>query len=84
MPMLSNLYERLLFDLPKAGGVVEKGILRIRNQFPGLQVRYTLDGSEPEKNDSLYIKPIKVNSADQIVIRVFDINGRGGNSIKIK
>ena len=84
MPMLSNIYNRLLFDLPKAGGIVEKGILQIRQQFPGLQVRYTLDGSEPEKKDLLYIKPIKVNYSDQIVIRVFDNNGRGGNSIKIK
>jgi len=84
MPMLSNLSEGLLFDLPKPGGIIEKGMLRVRQQFPGLKVRYTLDGNEPDENDTLYEIPTKVNQSDQVVIRVFDNNGRGGNPIIIR
>ena len=84
MPMLSSLNEELLFDLPKPGGIIEKGMLRVRQQFPGLKVRYTLDGDEPDENDTLYEIPTKVNQSDQVVIRVFDNNGRGGNPIIIR
>ena len=39
---------------------------------------------EPDLNSSLYISPVKISSLSDVVIRVFDINGRGGNSINIK
>ena len=84
LPMISKLYEDILFDIPKAGGIIENGILKIRQQFPGLHIRYTTDGSEPDLNSSLYISPVKISSLSDVVIRVFDINGRGGNSINIK
>ena len=84
LPMISKLYEDILFDIPKAGGVVENGTLKIRQQFPGLNIRYTLDGSEPDLNSNLYDGPVEVSSLSDVVIRVFDINGRGGSSIKIK
>ena len=82
--MISKFYENLLFDIPKAGGIIENDTLKIRQQFPGLKIRYSLDGSEPDLNSNLYDSPVKVSSSDKIVIRVFDSNGRGGNSIKIK
>ena len=84
LPMISKFYENLLFDIPKAGGIIENDTLKIRQQFPGLKIRYSLDGSEPDLNSNLYDSPVKVSSSDKIVIRVFDSNGRGGNSIKIK
>ena len=82
LPMISKLYEDILFDIPKAGGIIENGILKIRQQFPGLHIRYTTDGSEPDLNSNLYDSPVKISSSSDIVIRVFDSNGRGGNSIK--
>ena len=84
LPMISKLYEDILFDIPKAGGIIENGTLKIRQQFPGLHIRYTTDGSEPDLNSSLYSSPVKISSLSDVVIRVFDINGRGGNSINIK
>ena len=82
--MISKLYEDILFDIPKAGGIIENGTLKIRQQFPGLNIRYTTDGLEPDLNSSLYNSPVKISSSGDVVIRVFDINGRGGSSIKIK
>ena len=82
--MISKLYEDILFEIPKASGIIENETLKIRQQFPGLNIRYTTDGSEPELNSRLYSSPVKISSSSNIVIRVFDSNGRGGNSIKIK
>ena len=55
--MISKFYENLLFEPPKAGGIIENGTLKIRQQFPGLPIRYTLDGSEPDLNSNLYDSP---------------------------
>ena len=84
LPLLSKLNKDFLFDLPKPGAIIEKGILKIRQQFPGLEIRYTIDGKNPRKTDLLFTKPIEVNPSDKIVVRLFDLNGRGGNSIKLK
>ena len=83
LPLLSKLNKDLLFDLPKPGAIIENGILKIRQQFPGLEIRYTTDGKKPSKTDILFTKPVEVKSSDKIIVRLFDLNGRGGNSIKL-
>lgn len=83
LPLLSKLNKDLLFDLPKPGAIIENGILKIRQQFPGLEIRYTTDGKKPSKTDILFTKPVEIKSSDKIVVRLFDSNGRGGNSIKL-
>ena len=83
LPLLSKLDKDLLFDLPKPGAIIENGILKIRQQFPGLEIRYTTDGKKPSKTDILFTKPVEIKSSDKIVVRLFDSNGRGGNSIKL-
>ena len=59
-------------------------ILKARQLFPGLEIRYTLNGKKPSITDQLYTSPVKIKSNDQVILRVFDSNGRGGNSIKIQ
>jgi hypothetical protein len=46
-------------------------------------VRYSLDGTAPTMDDTLYTTPVEVSNSDQIVLRVFDTNGRAGNTISI-
>ena len=82
--MISQLYGGLAYDLPKPGAIIDRGQLKVRQQFPGLSIHYTLNGKEPNISDLLFSGPIKLSPSDQIIIRVFDPNGRGGNSIRIK
>ena len=84
LQFLSNNYEKIYFDLPKPGAILDNLTLRARQQFPGLEIRYTLNGKKPEKTDQLYTFPVKIKPNDQVILRVFDSNGRGGNSIKIQ
>jgi len=83
LPMLATLYPKLLFDIPKPGAIVVDGMLFIRQQFPGMEIRYTRDGTIPKKEDAVYTNPITVTSSDQLVVRLFDTNGRGSNPLKI-
>ena len=84
LAMINDLYGGIQHDLPKPGGIIENGILKVRQQFPGLEVRYTLDGSKPSENDPLYFKPITIKSNASISLRTFDTKGRGGRIIEIK
>ena len=72
------------FDLPKPGAIIDNFTLKARQQFPGLEIRYTLNGKKPSVTDHLYTSPVKIKSNDQVILRVFDSNGRGGNSIKVQ
>ena len=80
---MNSLYGGLSFDLGKPGAIISNDSLYIRTKFPGLIIRYTTDGSIPNKTSKKYKFPIKVNPNDQILLRVFDGFGRGGNYIKL-
>ena len=51
--------------------------------FPGLDIKYTLDGSEPSFSSKTYESPIEVQDSDIINLRLFDKTGRGGNAILV-
>lgn len=40
--------------------IVKDGLLYANVQFPGLEIRYTTDGSEPSINSLLYNGPVKI------------------------
>ncbi len=80
---MNSLYGGLSFDLGKPGAIISNDSLYIRTKFPGLIIRYTTDGSIPNKTSKKYKFPIKVNPNDQILLRIFDGFGRGGNYIKL-
>jgi hypothetical protein len=63
--------------------MIKGDTLHIRQQFPGLEIRFTRNGKTPTLSDEKYSTPVNIQSTDQIVVRVFDPNGRGGNSLKI-
>ena len=80
---MKTLYGGLSFDLGKPGAKISNDSLYVRTKFPGLIVRYTTDGSVPNKNSNKYKNPIKVNPNDQILLKIFDGFGRAGNYIKL-
>ena len=83
LPIVAAALGQLAFDLPKPGAVIEDGELKVRQQFPGLGVHYTLDGTLPNIEDPLYTEEVKVSESATVILRTFDENGRGGNSIQI-
>ena len=83
LPVLHHRFPEIVYDLPKPGGVIENDTLYVRSQFPGLQVRYSLDGSVPNQTSKLYQYPILIDSDDVVVLRSFDTQLNGGKSIRV-
>ena len=84
LPMVDNIFGGLSYDLPKPGGKVINDTLYANTVFPGLSIKYTLDGSIPIESSENFISPIKINEGNIVNLRLFDNTGRGGNSIIVE
>ena len=78
LPRLDYLEGGFYYRIPDPGAVIEDGILKANVSFPGLTIRYTTDGSEPDVNSQLYTEPVRVGLIAGV--RVFNSIGRGGRS----
>ncbi len=83
LPMIENIYGGLSYDLPKPGGIIKNDSLYANSAFPGLNIKYTLDGSLPNSESMNYKNPVKLNQDDIVNLRLFDNNGRGGYTIQV-
>ena len=70
------------YYIPPAGAKIEDGKLFANTRFPGLTIRYTLDGSEPTANSAEYTGPIEVNG--DVRLKVFSGGGNTSRSVVVK
>ena len=78
LPKLDRIFGGFQYRIPAAGVLVKDGKVFANVQFPGLQIRYTTDGTLPTQNSSLYTEPIIDNG--KIKISVFDTKGRSSRA----
>ena len=78
LPMLDYYQGGYGYRIPKPGLILENGLYAANLQFPGMLIRYTLDGKDPDSQSSIYKDPIK-DDGKGIKFRAFDSRGRGGN-----
>ena len=83
LPIIDNIYGGLSYDLPKPGGIIKNDSLYANSVFPGLNIKYTLDGSLPNIESMNYNNPVKLNKDDVVNLRLFDNKGRGGHPIQV-
>ena len=83
LPIIDNIYGGLSYDLPKPGGIIKNDSLYANSAFPGLNIKYTLDGSLPDNESMNYKNPVKLNQDDIVNLRLFDNKGRGGYPIQV-
>jgi len=60
LPRLALLNGGYNFRVPLPGAINKEGILYANVEFPGLEIRFTTDGSEPTVQSQLYTKPVKI------------------------
>ncbi len=82
LPRLDYFQGGFNYRIPDAGAVIEDGVLKANVAFPGLEIRYTTDGGEPDANSRLYKEPISVGT--RACLKVFTSTGRAGRSCTIK
>ena len=74
---------RVNYRIPLPGAVIEDGELKANIRFPGLTLRYTLNGSEPTVSSQVYTKPVKVNANDIVKIAAFNSIGRKSRTVTL-
>lgn len=82
LPRLAYYNGGYNFRIPKPGVIVEDGKYKSNIQFPGMTIRYTTNGKEPDANSPVYEKPIPANGI--VKFRAFDAKGRGGNVAEVQ
>ena len=83
LPIIDNIYGGLSYDLPKPGGIIKNDSLYANSVFPGLNIKYTLDGSLPDIESMNYNNPVKLNKDDVVNLRLFNDKGRAGYPIQV-
>ena len=75
IPQMDYYWDSLYYRIPPPGAIKENGMLYANTLYPGLAIRYTTDGTEPNINSTLYTEPIAVNST--IKLKAFNDLERG-------
>ncbi len=81
LPRLSYINSGYNYRLPLPGALVEEGMLMANIEFPGLDIRFTTDGSEPHATSPLYMKPTAVSG--MVRLKAFDASGKGSRTIEV-
>ncbi|MFW5725405.1 MAG: beta-N-acetylhexosaminidase, partial [Bacteroidota bacterium] len=79
---LSQLFGGYHYRVPLPGATIREGILRANTEFPGLTIRFTLDGSQPHAGSTLYTEPVPI-AADVVKLKAFDSGGGESKTIEI-
>ena len=82
LPRLSLLNGGYNFRVPLPGAIVREGMLYANVEFPGLEIRFTTDGSEPTMQSQLYTEPVKV--AGTVKLKSFVKGGRYSRTSVVK
>ena len=78
LPRLSYYNGGYDYRVPKPGISLQDGKYFSNVEFPGLTIRYTTNGKDPDAGSKVYTGPVNYNGG-VIKFRAFDPKGRGGN-----
>jgi len=82
LPRLDYLNGGYGYRIPKPGVVEQNGQLVANEQFPGLTIRYTTNGKDPDAKSSVYKDGVTIGNS-VIKFRAFNNKGRGSNVTEI-
>jgi len=79
LPRLSYLNGSYNYHVPLPGALVENGMLKANVAFPGLTIRYTTDGSEPNDKSAAFTNAFKATG--NIKLKSFDAAGKASRTV---
>ncbi len=82
LPRLAGLHGGFNYRIPLPGAIIENNRLNANIEFPGLIIRYTTDGSEPDRSSTIYTDPVLVSGT--VKLRAFDIAGRHSRTVVVE
>jgi hexosaminidase len=69
------------YRIPTAGAAIINGAVAANLQVPGLVIRYTTNGKEPDAKSKVYTGPVKEKGI--ITFKVFDTRGRSSRATTV-
>jgi hexosaminidase len=75
-PRLDVLANGIGYRLPPPGIVIKNGVAMINAEFPGLTIRYTLDGTEPTPQSPIYTTPLSATKGTVVKTITTSATGR--------
>ena len=78
LPRLDKLFGGYEYRIPLPGAVNQGDKIFANTQYPGLTLRYTSDGSEPDTDSPVYDSPI--DASGTIKLKAFNTVGRGSRT----
>lgn len=82
LPRLDYFHGGVNYRLPPPGATIEDG-MKANVAFPGLTIRYILEGSEPTVESNEYTKPVPVRGVQAVKLHTFDPRGRDCRTVMI-
>ena len=82
LPRLDYLNGGYGYRIPKPGVIEQNGKLIANEQFPGLTIRYTTNGKDPDAKSSVYNDGVTIENP-VIKFRAFNNKGRGSNVTEV-
>ncbi len=79
LPRLDGFLNGIAYRIPMPGAKIENGLLFANIEFPGLTIRYTIDGSEPTENDLPYKMPV-LGDSKIIKLKAFTTTNRSSRT----
>jgi hexosaminidase len=77
LPMLDYYLGGYGYRIPKPGVILKEGHYFVNLQFPGMVIRYTEDGKEPDSKSRIYKEPVP-HTGRVLKFRAFNSKERGG------
>jgi len=84
VPFMDSHREGYNYRIPPPGIKAVDGKVSMNSGFPGLEIRYTIDGTEPTQDSPLYSEPIQAAGNAVIKAAGFSKTGRSGLSSTLK
>ena len=78
LPRLDAYNGGVAYRIPPVGVTIINGMVHANTQFPGLQIRYTADGTEPTIKSKLYQIPIAGGKG--LKFKAFNTNGHSSKT----
>lgn len=76
LPDLEGFYDNNVFT--------DQTEVQVSSMLPGLDIRYTTDGSIPTLTSTRYTGPVKIDTTTSFIFRCFRTNGSAGDIVKTK
>jgi hexosaminidase len=78
LPRLEVIYGGSNFRLPRPGVKIKDGRVLVNSELPGLLIRYSDNGTEPDANSPIYREPIPYFEGFSPKFKIFLPSGKSG------